>query len=130
MRRTTGCRGFVVGPTRMCELAIALLLNVAPPELLRSRRGLAPASGLSLLPKQDCYRSKVVSLADIPTSHASHKRNYSTSSPAPAPVKCEGPRKGSLHISGVRQQARILGRCDRALQCPLWVKSRHFGMSA
>src|SRR5215471_17324622 len=26
MRRTTGCRGFVLAPTRMCELAIALLL--------------------------------------------------------------------------------------------------------
>src|SRR5215472_9730801 len=98
MRRTTGCEGSVIAPTRVCELAIG-----APPECGSSgATQVAPRARAreraELVPKQDCYRSKVVSLADIPTSHASRETNYSTSSPAPAPVKCEGSRKGSLHI--------------------------------
>src|SRR5215471_20012165 len=61
MRRTTGCRGFVLAPTRMCELAIALLLL-----LLVSYSGRATARAserpelitearLVLFPDQPCF---------------------------------------------------------------------------
>src|SRR5215472_12299822 len=70
---------------------------VAPRELLRSRHGLVPASGLSLLPKKIVTEARLFSLADIPTDHASRIIIIALH-PCGCISECEGSRQGSLHI--------------------------------
>src|SRR5262249_17819737 len=70
---------------------------VAPRELLRSRHGLVPASGLSLLPKKIVTEARLFSLANIPTNHASRIIIIALH-PRGCISECEGSRQGSLHI--------------------------------